>query len=199
MAPKKNLKKTYLFSVMIGCLFVPFAHAESFRQSYTWFDGETEKTVWLDDSMVAEFPTAGKVPLISPLQQKHRGALRMATNQGGVKLWKVGGDSVKIAKDLNKSSSSFSPVLRDRRESGRMRALPGSIIVFFNPHWASHEIESWAARRKLPILRKLEIGANIYVLKSESGLKSLETANSIFLSREVVAAYPDWWMEHSLR
>jgi hypothetical protein len=44
-------------------------------------------------------------------------------------------------------------------------------------------------------VKKLEIGPNIYVIKTGPGLEALETANALYRSGEVKAAFPDWWQE----
>jgi hypothetical protein len=45
------------------------------------------------------------------------------------------------------------------------------------------------------MMKKLEIGPNIYVIKTAPGLEALETANTLYRSGEVKAAFPDWWEE----
>jgi hypothetical protein len=47
----------------------------------------------------------------------------------------------------------------------------------------------------LEIVKKLEIGPNIYVIKTGLGLEALATANALYRSGEVKAAFPDWWQE----
>jgi ribosomal protein S8 len=76
-----------------------------------------------------------------------------------------------------------------------MRALPGNVIVYFAPDRDEAQVRQWAAGRNLEIVRKLEIGKNAYVIRTEPGLASLETANSLRVSGEVVAAVPDWWVD----
>lgn len=56
-------------------------------------------------------------------------------------------------------------------------------------------MKSWAGSRRLEIVQKLEIGPNVFVLKTGPGLEALETANALYRSGEVIAAFPDWWQE----
>jgi hypothetical protein len=51
----------------------------------------------------------------------------------------------------------------------------------------------------LEIVKKLEIGPNIYVIKTGTGLEALDTANALYKSGEVKAAFPDWWQEVATR
>ncbi|HEY5649161.1 MAG TPA: hypothetical protein VIU33_06650, partial [Nitrospiria bacterium] len=82
---------------------------------------------------------------------------------------------------------------------GRKRALPGNIIVYLDPAWDSPAVRQWVSERNLEIIQKLEIGPNIFVLKTGPGLEALELANTLYLTGEVVAAMPNWWKEVSTR
>ena len=90
----------------------------------------------------------------------------------------------------------YSAVLHDTPIStGRMRALPGNIIVYLNPQWDAAAISNWLGVHKLEIVKKLEIGPNIYLIKTGPGMEALTTANALYRSGEVKAAFPDWWQE----
>jgi len=94
----------------------------------------------------------------------------------------------------------YSVVFHDAPAStGRMRALPGNVIVYLDPQWGEAAVNSWLNIRKLEIVKKLEIGPNIYVIKTGPGLEALETANALARSGEVKAAFPDWWQEAATR
>jgi hypothetical protein len=80
-----------------------------------------------------------------------------------------------------------------------MRALPGNIIVYLDPAWDSEAVTAWAGQRQLKIVKKLEFGPNIYVIKTGPGLDALNIANALYKSGEVVAAFPDWWEEKTTR
>ena len=90
----------------------------------------------------------------------------------------------------------YSPVFHDSPgDSSSMRALPGNIIVYLNPAWDATAVEAWLKKRQLEVVRKLGIGSNIYVLKTGPGLEALNTANELYKSGEVKAAFPDWWQD----
>jgi hypothetical protein len=94
----------------------------------------------------------------------------------------------------------FSPVLHEGPSSGsRMRALPGNIIVYLDPQWSQAEVNNWLQARQLEVVKKLEIGVNIYLIKTGPGLEALNAANALYRSGEVKAAFPDWWQEVSTR
>ena len=84
-------------------------------------------------------------------------------------------------------------------EAGRVRALPGNIIVYLNPTWNNEKITNWIDTHNLKIIKKIEIRPNAYLLKTETGLQALQIANTLYESGEVVAAFPDWWLESTTR
>jgi hypothetical protein len=84
-------------------------------------------------------------------------------------------------------------------QSGRKRALPGNVIVTLNPAWDEAAVKTWAGSRRLEIVQKLEIGPNVFVIKTGPGLEALETANALYRSDGVIAAFPDWWEEVTTR
>ena len=119
-----------------------------------------------------------------------------------MRLWRLNNNGNATVRSLTVTypRGTYSPVLHDSSSaSGRMRALPGNIIVYFNPLWDAATVNNWIAARKLEVVRKLEIGANVYVIKTAPGLDALDIANSLYLSGEVVSASPNWWEEMATR
>jgi len=166
--------------------------------TYNWYDGKEKKTVWLDPALAVEFD-----PIPSgeaAVKKVYPDAEKMVSRQAGVRIWKLqtGSDSRSAASQLKAGNPSgrYSPVFRDSpSDSGRKRALPGGVIVYLNPSWNEAAVKSWAVSHNLLILDKLEIGPNVYVIQTDPGLASLETANTLFESGEVVSATPNWWQE----
>jgi hypothetical protein len=123
-----------------------------------------------------------------------------ARERGGVRFWElergVSPEAASRALNAGDPQAGYSPVLHDAPgPSGRKRALPGNVVVYVNPAWDRAAVEQWARERDLAIVRKLEIGANVFVVKTRPGIEALETANRLYRSGEVVAAFPDWWQE----
>jgi hypothetical protein len=174
----------------------------SLEQSYTWYDGNQERKIWLNPNLLAEFGFS--VSGQSLVKKAHTDAKPLATRRKGVRLWQLGSgsNSEAVIHDLKTlhPNGQYSPVFHDTpRVSGRMRAIPGNIIVYLNPNWDETDVNHWASQRKLQIVKKLEIGTNIFVLKTGAGLETLEIANSLYKSKEVIAAFPDWWEEAATR
>lgn len=168
-------------------------------QTYTWYDGEREHTVWINPALVAEFgpPVAESK---SVLKQALPAARALPGKGVGMRLWQLDGTTAPagMTRSLNSShpQGKYSPVMHDNPSaSSRMRALPGNIIVYLNPAWNGTQVTAWLQSRGLDVVKKLDFGTNIYILKTDPGLAALELANTLYRSGEVVAAFPDWWQE----
>jgi hypothetical protein len=176
----------------------PAGRAAPLVRSYVWYDGDKEKRVWLNPSLAVEFDPG---PIgDSPLKKEFPSAKEMISRTGAIRIWKLQGgvkpeEAVLRLKSIH-PEARYSPVMHDSPAgTGRKRALPGNVIVYLNPAWDETAVQKWAGSRRLEIVKKLEIGPNVFVLKTGPGLESLETANALYHSGEVVAAIPDWWQE----
>ncbi len=168
-------------------------------QTYTWYDGEQERTVWINPALVAEFnPTASEDK--NALKQALPAARVLPGKNTGMRLWQLDGSTTPtgMSRSLNSRlpQGKYSPVLHDSpTAASRMRALPGNIIVYLNPAWSEARARAWLQSRGLVVVKKLDIGTNISILKTDPGLAALELANTLYRTGEVVAAFPDWWQE----
>jgi hypothetical protein len=181
---------------------VPVNSATTLAQTYVWYDGNREQKVWMNPRVVAEFSTGADKhnaikaanPSATPLPRKNQ--------QPGVHMWQLESTSDSAASvaiqslKASQPGGKYSPVFHDGPSSTTsMRALPGNIIVYLNPAWDAAAVAAWLQKKKLEVVKKLEIGPNIYVIKTGPGLEALETANNLYKSGEVKAAFPDWWQE----
>jgi hypothetical protein len=173
------------------------------QQAYVWYDGQRERQVWLNPGIVAEFHANKGQAEQSAIKHVYADAAPISTH-GTVRLWRLGSgvDSNTAVRALSSASQpgAYSPVLHDgSTTAGGMRALPGNIIVYLNPAWDDAAVKAWASKHQLEIIKKLEIGPNIYLIKTAPGLEALNTANALYKSGEVVAAFPDWWKQVTTR
>jgi hypothetical protein len=171
-------------------------------QSYNWYDGNRKETVWLNPQIVAEFNPSKQGVAAARSADPAAKTMTLKRNQGTVRLWQLNntGDSAVRSMTTSNAAGKYSPVFHAGSTSNSaMRALPGNIIVYLNPTWDATTVANWIKSRKLDVVKKLEIGPNIYVIKTAPGLEALNTANALYLSGEVAAAFPDWWQEVSAR
>jgi hypothetical protein len=177
--------------------------AAKLQQAYVWYDGQRERQIWLNPGIVAEFHANKGNAAQSTVKRVYADAVPISTH-GTVRLWRLGSgvDSNTAVRALRSANQlgNFSPVLHDGpTTTGRMRALPGNIIVYLDPAWDGAAVNAWVSKHQLEIIKKLEIGPNIYLIKTGPGLDALNTANALYKSREVVAAFPDWWKQVTTR
>jgi len=173
--------------------------AGRFTQGYDWHEGERRKTVWLNPDLVAEFHT-GAVQT-GPVTALYPGAVVLEQHGSNIRIWRlpVGIDTLSVLDMLNSRADQgvkYSPVFHDAPgPASRMRALPGNIIVYFNPGWDRNNINQWVAAQNLGIVHQLANDPAAYVLKTGPGLEALDLANTLHETGEVNAAIPDWWHE----
>jgi hypothetical protein len=172
-------------------------------QSYVWYDGQKKRTVWLNKNLAADFHNDSVQT--SQLKRTYPEA-SVRLNHRSVLIWQLPAQPLSDNTQLNRGKSSrpippgYSPVFHDNpTEAGRIRALPGNIIVYLNPDWNNEEITHWLETRSLEIAKKIEIRANAYILKTEPGMHALQIANTLYESGDVIAAFPDWWLESTTR
>lgn len=178
--------------------------AAKLQQAYVWYDGDRARQVWLNPDLVAEFNTGKGTATQSSVKSVYADAVKIPKRFGSVSIWRLGtgtsSDTAISKLSIVSQPTKYSPVLHDGPSSkGRMRALPGNIIVYLDPAWNSETVNAWAGKHQLEIVKKLEIGPNIYLIKTGPGMEALNTANTLYRSGEVVAAFPDWWEEKTTR
>jgi hypothetical protein len=178
------------------------ASTQQLSQSYTWFDGNREQTVWLNPQLVAEFNPNTQGSAVARNADARAKVFVPKRSQGAVRFWQMNnaGDTAVRTMAASNATGKYSPVFHvGSNNNSSMRALPGNIIVYLNPTWDATTVANWVKSKKLEVVKKLEIGPNIYVIKTAPGLDALNTANALYLSGEVSAAFPDWWQEVSYR
>lgn len=174
------------------------ASGSPLSQSYVWYDGDHEHTVWLNPQVVAEFNPgkAGQKAVAKADANAKELPLRHA--QAGIRLWQMNnsGNAAVTGMVTSNPAGKYSPVFHDGPSSSAgMRALPGNVIIQLDPSWSSARANAWLKKRNMQVVKKLNVGSNIFVIKTNPGMEALDAANALYKSGEVKAAYPDWWQE----
>ena len=162
--------------LVAGCnVLAQQANSTNKDGAYTWYDGGVPRTVWIDNSHVAELPG----------------------NNGGSR------EGIKIVPaDEARSTGATArgntvPVFRDGPSGGRMRTIPGNIIVQLHPDWNAAQVTQWLQANRLTEVHRMS--NNFLVIASPPGLASVELANRLQESGTVVYAQPDWWEQTKRR
>ena len=172
------------------------------QQSYTWYDGTVARTIWLNPRVLAEF--SPQATSEKQIVKSIAGAKAVANQPGNVTIWQAD-DTIPTTQLMSAfktktPSGQFSAVWHDNATSqSRLRALPGNIIVFLNPQWDQARVSQWLSDNKLSALKQLTIGTNVFLIETPAGLESLNKANALYESGQVVAAFPNWWQEYRPR
>jgi len=179
----------------------------SLTEKYIWHDGERVRTIWLNPGLFAEFDSSARnrrvIGKIYPQAKSSNGSIE---REHGPRIWRVepapGLNAREMVKTLMTQApgARFSPVFNDGPSPGsRMRAMPGNVIVYPRHRWNAEQAGRWAAAHDLEIIRFLDIGPGVIVVRSAPGLAALELANDLYDRGDVLAAYPDWWQEAVVR
>ncbi|MGZ5052383.1 MAG: hypothetical protein ACXWF8_02510 [Methylobacter sp.] len=153
-----------------------------------YYDAGNQRTIKIDPSLTANFSTNTSSPQVRSTES--------VQTQPFVTIQKITSPVSKTAGSV----SNQSPVFREGDSpSGRLMALPGGVIVNFKPDWTDDQINSWATAHGYRIEQKLNIQGNWYIIHTEPGLISLQTANDIQESGEVITASPNWWKQTATR
>ena len=172
------------------------------KGAHYYYDGQVKRSVWANPELIVEFrPTPERK---NALLSTGYVASDEAVEGAGVRVWRLspGAEPDFVARSSNQSldAEAFSPVFHDGNAPGApKRALPGGVIVTLDEQWSDEQVESFLAVNGLGVRRRLDIGRHVLVLDSAAGMASLELANRLHESGEVVSATPDWWREAATR
>lgn len=153
--------------------------------SHYWYDGATKRPIAVDPDLIGE------------VQLDANRAARSARGVTHAPL-KIVRRSILQARTSDVLPTT--PVFRDSRSKlASMRALPGHVIVHFPKDWTPERVLDWSRQQRIAIGERLNVGANTYLILAGAGLSSLELANRLYETGDVVAAYPNWWQQTSKR
>ncbi|MCX7176437.1 MAG: hypothetical protein NT159_21440 [Proteobacteria bacterium] len=170
-------------------LVLALSAGSSLAQVTHYYDGGNERTVTVQPGLVAEFAST---PRATALSAKPR-----ASDDNAVETPFVTIRNIDAPASLSAGvTGNQSPVFREGNSpAGRLMALPGGVIVNFNPGWSDGQVREWVAAHGYSVRHQLNIIGNWYVLDTLPGEVSLQTANAIQNSGDVVSASPNWWKE----
>ena len=159
----------WLLCCLLWLIATPWA---AHAQQQYWYDGDQRRVLWSEPSLVADFSarSAKKSQIVKP--------------------------SALAKGDPGRQS----PVFRERKEaSSAPMALPGGVILRFDPAASTEQQRALMAKHGLQPVRELGDGTGVWLMASEPGLPSLELANRLYESGDFAAASPNWWRPRALK
>ena len=154
-----------------------------------YFDGDTQRTITLDSSLVA---------VITPIPETGSAQARsVGEGASPAPLVQLQPANQSVAKG---AGTHTSPVYREGNSpAGRLMALPGGVVVKFNTDWTDAQVRAWAQAKGLTVTQRLGTTSNWYLIATAPGSAALELANSLKAGGEVLAAMPNWWKQTAAR
>ena len=154
-----------------------------------YFDGDTQRTITLDTSLVA---------VITPIPETGSAQARsVGEGASPAPLVQLQPANQSVAKG---AGTHTSPVYREGNSpAGRLMALPGGVVVKFNTDWTDAQVRAWAQAKGLAVAQRLGTTSNWYLIATAPGSAALELANSLKAGGEVLAAMPNWWKQTAAR
>ncbi len=165
-------------------------------QQYAWYDGNQKRSVWVNPHIMAEFSTPTKEATI-----KSSTTSNVKTPMPFVRFIEIKTDTNSLqAVKQSPEKSQLSPVLHNvASTTGTKRALPGNVIIQMNPDWSQEKIENWFKKYNLTAIKPLTFAPNAFLIQSKAGLESLNLANKLYETGDVILASPNWWQERATR
>jgi len=144
------------------------------QQRY-WYDGGERRLLWAESGLRADFNAAPgtKQSVIQP----------------------VIGD-----KPAAPAGTTDTPVYRDQADAGgRVRALPGGVLLGLRPGTSATARDALLARHGLRLVRPIGDRGDLLLVASPPGDASLDLANRLHESGDFASASPNWWQPRQLK
>lgn len=137
--------------------------------THTWNDGAARRGLFLEPGLEVDFGSSAGPD--APIAVRRAGT---ASSQ---------------------ASAFVSPVLRD--EAGRLRALPGGVIVVLRDGTDEAAARTLLGRASAKPSRRLS--DTTWLIEGPVGLGSLELANRLNDAGGFASAQPNWWVQRTLK
>lgn len=163
-----------------------------------YYNGSVKVPVWCDQEAITEFDASDAGAIAVAQAHPAAAELRAASGAGSVRVWRLdcAVDTAELCRELSAGPGKvrFSPTLYSSPTThAQRRALPGGVIVRFEPDWSEARVEEWVGAQGLTVVQALLQTLNVYEVATAPGMESLEVANALHETGEVVYANPNWW------
>lgn len=152
----------------IGTASKPGRLATKSAPTHAWHDGTAPRTLTLEPGWMADFSPTGVAP----------GPVLRRTDA-----------------NVSAPAAFASPVLRD--DAGRLRALPGGVLV--TTHAPMDDASAALLLRRAGVGPGRRLGATLWLVEGPPGLASLEAANRLHGTGLFASAQPNWWVQRTTK
>jgi len=167
------------------------------QSPYFWYDGDQKRHVWVNPKLVAEFNP--KTEMSTQLMTFYEAKNLPTQSSSYVQFWELDSKEMKISvleRSMEQANGQLSPVLHDSAStSGTKKALPGNVLVQMKPEWSQYQMNAWFKEHRLVVIKPLVFAPNTFLIQTGPGLESLNTANRIYETGDVILASPNWWQD----
>lgn len=179
-----------------ACLMLALAAPAAWAAPDHYYDGTRKVPITRQADLVAEIAVPGQR---SALRAEGGGAAPLVAGDSLVRIRRVAAGAVNPSVAAG-GAGTTSPVYRQGAGStGRLMTLPGGVLVKFPAGWSRERVDAWLAARGHAAARPMAWGPQWYLVETPAGLASLEAANAMVESGEVLSASPNWWKQTSTR
>ena len=176
-----------------------------------WYQGKVKKQAWMATDEIAVFPVKGEKANLNEsdlLEKFHPKAVIVKSNSFVIFLKTpepVGKDFVlnrlSLVRRLQKVKQSSPVFYTSRNKHPKTRSvLTGEIIVQFPAEFTESQIVAIENEYSLTRLKTFDFSKNAYLYTAGGdALESIQIANTIYESKQVIYAYPNWLRERTKR
>ncbi len=161
-------------AIIIFTLFITTTYAKE----YYYNNGKNKKTLYLIEDikisgLINQYKTNKKTKI-----------LKVIPSSKTVKIESITQDILPLFSDFPKGA-------------GRIKSLPGGIIVSFKNSLNINDIKQWALDHNLTLIKKFRSQSNTWLIDSPPGLQTLNIINKLGPSEHINKIEPNWWVKIS--
>jgi len=173
---------------------------------YKWYNAGREETVWMSVDEIAVFFQRGSMVSKERMETLARTLDTQGTPLEGsnefVMFVQVIDTASRYVTELidtmlkqHTEVKEVSPVFYRGgiKDPLNRMALTGEVIIHFPPEWDESRVNGLAKRYGLSYIKGFDFSPDTRLFSAGSALQSLEVANEIQFSGEVIYAYPNWF------
>ena len=191
--------KKIFYIIVITLIGLHFFNEDVFTQNTVYLDGE--KKLYLIEDRVAVLGDADEQLNIKRKVLNSDSTAKIIIKTRNLTIWKITKETQKQSLKRGQTPSEFggnsTQVFKD--SSGRIKVIPGNLIIVFKKEATQEEIDTWFLQKGYEVIKKISSLTNSYVVKSSPGLLTLELAEQLRNDMLIRKVYVNYWTSVSRR